>query len=164
MLNMTDSLLLIPQEQLTLANAHESAELQRYRRLALSFLPKAPQVSRLMASLGLQCEQRLGTLRRIAARLELEACVGAPPMDTPSFELTHRHFFVVDDCMAGQLLDQAIFAAVESKRFFAWLLETNATPELHQAFIDFVTEKEAESRVLLEYREHQWAPVALRHA
>lgn len=164
MLNMKASLTLIPQEQLPLANAHETAELQRYRRLALGFLPTAPQVSRLMASLGLQCEKRLDALRQVAAKLELEACVGVPPMDPPSFELTHRHFFVADDGMATQLLDQAILTAVESKKFFAWLLETNATPELHQPFSDFVKEKEAESLVLLEFREHHRPPAALRHA
>ncbi|MBA2777665.1 hypothetical protein [Billgrantia kenyensis] len=164
MMDMHASLLLLPQEQLTLANAHETTELKRYRRLTLSFLPKAPQASRLMASLALQSERRLDTLRRAARSLDLEACVSVPPMDTPSYEMTHRHFFVVDDNMATQLLDQAIRAVVESKHFFDWLLNTNATPELHQPFVDFVSEKENECRVLLEFREQYHPRGILRHA
>ncbi|WP_245904457.1 hypothetical protein [Billgrantia lactosivorans] len=161
---MQASLLLLPQEQLTLASTHEVAELQRYRRLSLSFLPRAPQVSRLMSCLGLQCEKRLDTLRGVASRLELEACVTSPAAITASFASAPRHFFVEEDGMAVQLLDQAIHIAVETKRFFAWLLETNATPELHRTFVDFVREKEAECHVLLEFREHQTAPAVLRHA
>lgn len=164
MMNMQASLLLLPQEQLTLASAHEMAELQRYRRLTLGFLPTAPQVSQLMASLGLQCESRLATLHQIASHLDLEACISTVPVNPPNFEVTRQHFFVVDDGMAVQLLDQAILTAVESKRFFAWLLETNATPELHRPFIDFVSEKEAECHVLLEFREHHSASLLLHHA
>lgn len=149
------SLLLLPQEQLTLANAHETAELQRYRRLTLSFLPRAPQTSRLMATLGLQSEKRLATLRQVAHKLELDACVRQPPMHLTSFNPLRGHFFVVDDAMGEQLTEQAICAAVESKNYFEWLLNTNATPELHRPLLGFVTEKEGECRVLLEFWEQQ---------
>jgi hypothetical protein len=163
-MDKTNSLLLLPYEQLTLANAHEAAELQRYRRLTLSFLPKAPQTSRLMATLGLQCEKRLDTLRQVARRLELEACVEETLMAAPIFPMTQRHFFVVDDAMGEQVIEQAIRAAMESKDFFEWLLNTNATAELHQPLLDFVREKESECRVLLEFWEQHRTTLLARQA
>ncbi len=163
-MNKTTSLLLLPYEQLTLANAHEAAELQRYRRLTLSFLPTAPQTSRLMATLGLQSEKRLATLRKVARNLELEACVRAATTDPMCFRTPHGHFFVVDDVMGEQVIEQAIRAAVESKNYFEWLLNTNATPELHQPLRDFVSEKEGECRVLLEFWEQNRVHVLARQA
>ncbi|MCE8015377.1 hypothetical protein HOP62_04720 [Halomonas sp. MCCC 1A17488] len=164
-MTQTDSLLLLPHEQLTLANTHEAAELRRYRRLALSFLPKAPQTSRLMATLGLQCEKRLDTLRQAARSLELDACVMALPAGVPRCALNDRHFFIVDDATGNQVVEQAIRAAVESKNFFEWLVDTNATAELHQPFLSFAREKEGECRVLLEFWEqHHQSPVRLRQA
>lgn len=164
MTDMKSSLLLLPYEQLTLAWAHETGELQRYRRLTLSFLPHAPQTSRLMATLGLQCENRLETLRQSAEQLELEACVKAAPTDNPSYHLTHRNFFVVDNAMANQMIEQAVRSAVESKQFFEWLLNTNATPELHQPLVNFAREKKGECHVLLEFWDQLRVPGLLRQA
>lgn len=163
-MDKTQSLLLLPYEQLTLANAHETAELQRYRRLTLSFLPQAPQTSRLMATLGLQCEKRLDMLRQAARGLELEACIREMPVCAPSFAWDQRHFFVVDDFMGDQVIEQAVRAAVESKNFFDWLLNTNATPELHQPLVNFVKEKEGECRVLLEFWEQRRVAVMNQRA
>lgn len=163
-MDKTTTLLLLPHEQLTLANAHETAELQRYRRLTLSFLPRAPQTSRLMATLGLQCEKRLATLRQMAHHLELDACVRVEPVAAMSFHTPHGHFFVIDDLMGEQMIEQAICTAVESKNYFEWLLNTNATPELHQLLLDFVREKEGECRVLLEFWEQQRTYVLARQA
>ncbi|MCC5883995.1 MAG: hypothetical protein JJU25_15345 [Halomonas sp.] len=163
-MNKSHSLLLLPYEQLTLANAHEAAELQRYRRLTLSFLPVAPQTSRLMATLGLQCEKRLDTLRQTAALLELEACVSKHPFAPPNYSMAQRHFFVVDHSMASEVIEQTVRTAVESKNFFEWLLNTNATPELHQPLVDFVREKEGESRVLLEHWEQHRTPSLMQRA
>ncbi|MGQ4877126.1 hypothetical protein ACOJCM_00965 [Billgrantia sp. LNSP4103-1] len=154
-MDLTHSLLLLPQEQLTLANAHEAAELQRYRRLTLSFLPKAPHTSRLMATLGLQSEKRLATINEVARQLDLEACVAASPRDTASLHSLHGHFFIIDDTMGDQVIEQSIRAAVESKHYFEWLLNTNATPELHRPLVNFVREKDGECRVLLEFWEQQ---------
>lgn len=164
MMDMKASLLLLPQEQLTLANAHETDELQRYRRLTFSFLPNAPQASRLMATLGLQCESRLETLHKVAKQLELCACVGKDYTDVSNLQRMNRHLFVVDEKMGNEVLEQALRAAVESKNFFEWLLNTNATPELHQPLLNFVKEKESECRVLLEFWEQQSAPGLLRQA
>ncbi|UYG05652.1 hypothetical protein OCT51_09935 [Halomonas sp. LR3S48] len=158
------STLLLPHEQLTLANAHEAAELQRYRRLALSFLPHAPQTSHLMATLGLQSEKRLDMLRQAARCLELEACVSEVPLSASNFTLDQRHFFVIDDIMGNQIIEQAVRSAAESKHFFEWLLNTNATPELHQPLVNFVREKEGECRVLLEYWEQHRASMMAQRA
>lgn len=51
MANLT-ALNLLPQEQLNLACLQEARELNRYRGLALSFLPFDPSVSRLMNTIG----------------------------------------------------------------------------------------------------------------
>ncbi|MFQ3789717.1 hypothetical protein [Halomonas sp. A29] len=163
-MDMTTSLLLLPHEQLTLAHAHEAAELQRYRRLALSFLPHALQTSRLMATLGLQSEKRLDMLRQAARCLELEACVSERPMCASDFAVDQRHFFVIDDIMGDQIIEQAVRAAVESKNFFDWLLDTNATPELHQPLLNFAREKEGECRVLIEFWEQHRAYVMAQRA
>lgn len=58
-------------EQLFLAHEHESREMERYRGLALSFLPTHPHVSRLMAALGIECEHRIGALEALAEQLQL---------------------------------------------------------------------------------------------
>lgn len=148
------ALTLLPQEQLSIAHTHETGELNRYRRLALSFLPSAPHISRLMAALGVECEQRIQILRDVARQLELDACVSlAPPQESPFLARTSRHFFVVDPAMGHDVLVEAEEAAEVTCRLFAWLLETNATPELHRPLLAFVTQKNNEYRVIQECRE-----------
>ncbi|WP_104203586.1 hypothetical protein [Billgrantia saliphila] len=149
------ALTLLPQEQLTLVHSHETGELQRYRRLTLGFLPLMPQVSRLMASLGLQCESRLASLRQVAARMELDACVAESPHELHSYVMEQPHCFVTDEDMAEQVLQQTLHAAMEACGLFQWLIETNATPELHRPFVDFTQQKESEARVLLEFLEQR---------
>ncbi|MCE8025589.1 hypothetical protein [Billgrantia aerodenitrificans] len=163
-MDMTRSLLLLPHEQLTLAYEHEAAELQRYRRLTLRFLPRAPQTSRLMATLGLQCEKRLGQLHQVAVCLELEACIVRAPGNVAPFPIPEPHFFIVDEVMGEQMIEHAIRAAMESKHFFDWMLNTNATAELHRPLLNFVSEKEGECRVLLEYWEQHRAPAVAQRA
>lgn len=75
--------------------------------------------------------------------------------ETPFFNKNSQHFFVVDENMGRQLLVNAEEAAEATYIFFSWLLETNATPELHQLLTTFVTQKNSEYRVLQECRE-QW--------
>ncbi|MCG6659304.1 hypothetical protein HOP52_16215 [Halomonas campisalis] len=158
-MNDLTALTLLPQEQLTLASYHELAEMHRYRRTALCFLPTARHVSRLMATLGMECEQRLERLRSVAEQLELSACVAAdrrlPP---PSTSETAKHFFIVDDAMAALRLDQTLDAACHSRRFYDRLLETNATSELHRILQAFARQKQAECQVLAEFRA-QWNEV-----
>ncbi len=161
MIPTTLALTLLPQEQLTLAHSHETGELQRYRRLSLSFLPAMPQASQLMASLGNQCEQRLKALCDVAHDMALGACVEEKARDSGSFAMTHRHAFIVDEIMGEQVLQQALGAAIETHHFFQWLSDTNATPELHRPFLLIAQQKESEARVMLEFIE-QRNGVALR--
>lgn len=57
--------------------------------------------------------------------------------------------------MGHQMLVMAEEAAKVSCTFFGWLLETNAIPELHKTFFDFVAQKEKEYRIIQECRL-QW--------
>ncbi|MFC3285106.1 hypothetical protein [Litchfieldella rifensis] len=151
-------LTLLPQEQLVLASTHENQEMYRYRRLALSFLPNATYISRLMAALGSECEQRLDTLGHVAERLGLSACLTTTEArNDHSLPATaaQRHFFITDDVMADQTLKQALEAAHHSRHFSDRLLETNATPELHEPFLTFARQKHVACRVLQECQE-QW--------
>ncbi|WP_404377600.1 hypothetical protein [Vreelandella aquamarina] len=153
--NLT-ALTFLPQEQLDLAYLHEVRELNRYRGLALSFLPFDPPISRLMDAIGMECVHRLCSLQEVARQMELGACANANQQKEPPFfgKMT-KHFFVVDENMGKQLLASAEKSAEATCVFFNWMLETNATPELHQLLFDFVTQKTKECLVLRECRE-QW--------
>jgi hypothetical protein len=164
MVNLT-ALTLLPQEQLSLASHHEVNEMHRYRQLAMSFLPTAPPISRLMAALGMECEQRLDTLKRVAEQLELGACVTTrEPGGRMPFDSTRQHFFVVDEATAKRRLEQALENAQSSLDFFDWLLATNATPELYRPLLAFVTQKRAECRILQEIRDQGQLSTQLRQA
>ncbi|TFH87369.1 hypothetical protein EQG41_08200 [Billgrantia azerbaijanica] len=148
--------MLLPQEQLDLISHHERQELQRYRRLALSLLPTAPHISRLMATLGTECELRLETLRTVASELDLEACLGeANPAMGSALAPSCRHFFVVNGTMTSDVLDEALEAAHHSWHFYDALLATNATPELYRPLQAFVRQKRREYQ-LLEERHGEW--------
>ena len=152
--NLT-ALTFLPQDQLDLAYSHEVRELNRYRGLALSFLPFDPPISRLMDAIGMECVHRLCSLQEVARQLELGACANANHQkEPPFFNKMSKHFFVVDENMGHHLLINAEKAAEMTCTFFGWLLETNATPELHQALFDIVTQKTKECLVLRECREH----------
>lgn len=145
----------LPYEQLDLAHSHESMELNRYRWLALSFLPVDPYVSRLMSSIGLECVHRLSNFHEAAAQLGLDACVNdSPAWELPScYRNSSQHFFVIDESMGQHLLEYAEESASETYIFFNYLLETNATPELHKILWDCVTQKNNEFKVVQEHRE-----------
>ncbi|WP_163557426.1 hypothetical protein [Halomonas sp. NO4] len=147
---------LLPQEQLTLAHLHEQAEMRRYRQLALRLLPTAPDISRLMVALGIECEQRLEVLNAVAEKLGFAACLGEKESKTATpLAPSRRHFFVVNGHMAGDVLDEAVEAAHHSWHFFDALLATNATPELYRPLHAFVQQKHAEWQVL-EERRQEW--------
>jgi hypothetical protein len=155
-MNNLAALTLLPQEQLNLAYSNETAELNRYRWLALAFLPFDSSVSRLMTAISTECVHRLCSLQEVASKMELGACIHSDQSGEGSLLAANsRHFFVVDDGMGRQLLARAEEAAQMSCKFFGWLLETNATPELHSTLFNFVTQKNNEYHVLQECRE-QW--------
>lgn len=155
-MNNLAALSLLPQEQLNLAYSNETAELKRYRWLALTFLPFDSSVSRLMTAISMECMHRLCNLQEVARKMELGACINTEQQGNIHLLNTKvQHFFVVDDQMGHQILAKAEEAAKVSWTFFCWLLETNATPELHNTLFDFVTQKNNEYRVLQECREQR---------
>ncbi|MDI5934288.1 hypothetical protein [Halomonas kalidii] len=148
-MNTLTTLTLLPQEQLALASAHETKERHRYRGLARRLRATAPEASRLMAELGRECEQRLETLRDAARALGLSACLFIDHTEaSPSGK--RQRLFSVDVALEGQALKQTLESADVSRRFFEWLLETNATPELYRPLLACVAQKRAECRVLGE--------------
>lgn len=153
MANQT-ALNLLPQEQLNLACLQEACELNRYRSLALCFLPFDSPVSRLMNTIGAESEHRLCSLQEVAKQMQLDVNI-SQLTETPFFYKDSKHFFVVDENMGRQVLISAEEAAESTCAFFSWLLETNATPELHQTLSFFVEQKNIEYQVLQECRE-QW--------
>ncbi|QNI04761.1 hypothetical protein HXW73_08380 [Halomonas sp. SH5A2] len=158
-MNSMIALNFLPQDQINLSHSHEKNELKRYRWLALTFLPFDSSISSLMSAIGLECVRRLLSLQEIARKMELEACIDTDNFEKlPLVKTNSQHFFVVDKTMGYQFLARAEEAAQESCSFYRWLLETNATPELHRTLFDFVTQKDSEYLVLQECRE-QWSMI-----
>lgn len=155
-MNNLAALSLLPQEQLNLAYSNEAGELKRYKWLALTFLPFDSSVSRLMTAISMECVHRLCNLQEVARKMDLCACVNAETLEkSPLLNTKESHFFVVDDQMGDQILASAEEAAKLSCAFFGWLLETNATPELHNTLFQFVTQKSNEFRIIQECREQR---------
>ncbi|SBR51588.1 hypothetical protein [Halomonas sp. HL-93] len=156
-MNDLTALTFLPQEQILLTHSHETIELNRYRWLALTFLPFDSSVSGLMNAIGLECVHRLCSLQEVAQKMELGACVSNLDklVERPLINNNSQHFFIIDKSMGHQVLIMAEEAAKVSCDFFGWLLETNAIPELHNIFFAFVAQKEKEYRILQECRL-QW--------
>ncbi|EHJ91789.1 hypothetical protein KUC_3346 [Vreelandella boliviensis LC1] len=95
--------------------------------------------------------------------MELSACVNQRPSGEPPpfFNNNKQHFFVVNEHMGQQVLQWAVKAARETFTFFGWLLETNATPELHQPLLNFANQKNKEYQLLNDCRE-QWKTGVLK--
>lgn len=149
----TAKLVLVLDELLTLADAHERAELNRYRRLAFSFLTFNTATSRLMASLGIQCEMRVEELKRMAEQL---GHASSPARGTQQHHGHHgnsTHRFVIDGPDAAlDELQQAIAGAEYSLHFYEHLREASAIPALDPALSAILRQKRAEHAVLQEYR------------
>lgn len=146
------ALIFLPQDQLNLAHSHETSEMNRYRWLALRYLPFDIPMSRLMTAIGQECVDRMLNLQEVARRMELGACINVRSLPITSyFESNCQHFFVVDALMRRQVLIGAVEAAKLTCTFFSCLLETNATPELHQPLFIFTAQKNNEHRILQDY-------------
>jgi|TARA_R110001583_G_scaffold9096_15_gene43013 hypothetical protein len=146
------ALFFLPQDQINLVHSHETSEMNRYRWLALRYLPFDTPMSRLMTIIGQECVHRLLNLQEVASRMELGACIDVRSLPVTSyFDNNYQHFFVVDARMARQVLIEAVEAAKSTCTFISWLLETNATPELHQPLFIFSIQKNNEHRILQDY-------------
>lgn len=137
-------LALVLDELLTLAEAHERAEVMRYRRLAFSFLPFDTAVSRLMASLGIQCEMRVEELHRLAHQMGRTApeTTHSQPTNIPT------PFFIDTPLLALETLHQAVSDAEYSLHFHKHLREASTVPALYPALTAVIKQKQAEHVVL----------------
>ncbi|RCV90220.1 hypothetical protein [Billgrantia montanilacus] len=136
-------LVLVLDELLTLAEAHEKTELARYRQLAFSFLTFDTSVSRLMASLGIQCEMRIEVLQRVFRQLGLTDL----PTSSEKTEAA-QPYFICSPEMANDVLAQAITDAEYSLRFHQHLREASIIPALYPALSVIIKQKQAEHTVL----------------
>ncbi|HSP58279.1 MAG TPA: hypothetical protein VLO12_08265 [Halomonas sp.] len=146
-------------EQLTFAHDLERREMQRYRGLALSFLPTQPHISRLMAALGIECEQRLIALEALAERLHLRDCLpgGRPSWPQWRFRLSQAqplYRFITDEAMACHTLAYALAAAEHSCQISELLAQSCGTADVEALVSDFVERKRNECR-LLEAAQNQ---------
>lgn len=145
----------LPGEQLALIGTHEIEEMHRYRGFALSFLPIKPCVSRLMAALGVECEDRVDNLRRTAKKMHLteEFIIDDGVSGSRLAELRRQHFFVVDDDIAWLTLVQVLVAAYNSWQFHELMLHTCSTAELRALLTQFVQQKRDACRILEDLQD-----------
>lgn len=149
-------------EQLIFAHKLERREMLRYRGLALSFLPTRPHISRLMAALGVECEQRSLALDELAKRLEISDCL---PTSLPKrlwIPKANVHLFIVNDTLAHQALDYALSAAHHSRQISELLAQFSRMHDLKALLKHFIEQKRHECHLLEEAKENtstfsEWA-------
>ncbi|GHE20824.1 hypothetical protein [Halomonas urumqiensis] len=153
-------LVLVLDKLLSLADTHERDELARYRQLAFSFLTYDTAVSRLMASLGIQCEMRLETLEWVTKEFGLPPRASRPSSHTHqanrqrTARLVNQHFFINDPRMACDELNHAIDKAAFSLHFYDNLMEASAMPALTPVLSAIIKQKRTEHAVLVDYLDN----------
>lgn len=131
--------------------------MERYRGLALSFLPTHPPVSRLMAALGIECEHRVSALEALAEHLQLHQFLPTTPSRHPTRPGTRQlHLFITDDTMACQVLDHALTLAHHSRRFSELTARYCQRPELDALLAQFIEHKRNECRLLEESQDNAY--------
>lgn len=148
-------------EQLLLAHEHESREMERYRGLALSFLPTQPHVSRLMAALGIECEQRTAALEALAEQLGLRQYLPTGPSRHPTLPgASQLHLFITDDAMAFLTLSHALAVADYSRRFSELMARYCQLPALDALLAQFIERKRTACHLLEEAQASAYAAPA----
>lgn len=153
-------LVLVLDKLLTLADTHERDELARYRQLAFSFLTYDTAISRLMASLGIQCEMRLETLEWVTREFGLPPRASRPSSRTHQAHLqqaarqVNQHFFINDPLTAYDEFSHTIDKAAYSLHFYDNLMEASAMPALTPVLSAIIKQKRTEHEVLVEYRQN----------
>lgn len=143
------------------AHKLERREMLRYRGLALSFLPTRPPISRLMAALGVECEQRSLAIQELAKCLEIRDRL---PTSLPSrlwFPRPRVHLFIVNDVLAHRALDYILSAAHHSCQISAVLAQLTRTDSLKALLEQFVEQKRHECRQLEEAKASVFSEWAL---
>jgi hypothetical protein len=144
----------LPAEEFLLVRDHEIEEMHRYRGFALSFLPTHPHISRLMAALGIECEERLDVLAQTAEGMALgETLRNRDISDELQAKLRRQYFFVVNDDIARLTLAQVHAAACNSWQFYHLMLDSCSTHELRVILRQFVLQKDSACRILEEIKE-----------
>ena len=148
--------ILLPRELLVLASSHEQHEMNRYRRLALRFLPFNAGIGRLLEALAMESEQRLRDMRLACDRLRLpRPALTVSPLQERYADGSESHFFIVNEEMAATALTQALSGERQSLRFYRQLLTSSATLELHALIAAFIKQSQAQCRILEESQD-QW--------
>lgn len=152
---MTKTKTLLPQELLRLAGTHEKHEVQRYRLLALRFLPFNTGISRLLETLASECERRRHEMEMAAQCLPVSPAPASGAVSPRAhIDVPERHFFIVDEGIAALLLSQALADEHLSLHFYRQLLAANATPELYPVFSACIRQVQSQCRVLQESQAH----------
>ena len=157
---MTTTVSVLPEDLLVAAYTHETQEKERYRVLALRFLPFDAVTCRLLQMLADECEQRLEALQCVAKRLDYDelSCKLAEDGSTGK----ECHFFILNERMAAQLLVRTLVDEHRSLAFYRQLADSNTTPQLHKLLSSVMHQKQVQIRVLQELQELE--PVSeLRH-
>jgi rubrerythrin len=157
---MTATIGFLPEELLVAAYAHEIQEEERYRVLALRFLPFDAVTSRLLQMLADESAQRLEALVRHAELLEYDEFPYR--RDRNGAVVKERHFFIVNERMAVQMLTRTLADEHRSLSFYRQLADASASPQTHKLLAGFIHQKQAQIRVLEESQNQ--APVSgIRH-
>ncbi|WP_104203364.1 hypothetical protein [Billgrantia saliphila] len=142
----------LPQGQLVQVCHHEYRELRRHRSLALSFLPSRLDISLIMALFGIECEQRLLDLHRLAERMQVFA--GAwerePQRAVASHDTFRDQVFVNDDAAVRVLLARAQADTRLSLHFYESQLAVCCTLEMRTLLERFLKQYRAAQRIIEE--------------
>ncbi|MDN3555095.1 hypothetical protein [Halomonas maura] len=140
---------LLPGELLALAGDHECQEMGHYRCLAFRFLPFGRGISRLMATLGIECERRLTEILRSARELAPPASRAVPPT-APGRQAAAASGLIAGRGQALRALKLAEARAEHAVRVATHLEEVNATPFLQPLLLGMLAQKQAERHILAE--------------
>ncbi|RTR05058.1 hypothetical protein [Halomonas nitroreducens] len=144
---------LLPDELLALASDQERQEMGHYRRLAFGFLPFGRGISRLMATLGIECERRLGDIHRQARDLAAGASASessAGPDRAGRAGSGKTICLITGRGQALAVLKHAEAWAEYAVRVAMHLQEVNATPCLQPLLLGLLAQKQAERHILAE--------------
>ncbi|MBB3229903.1 hypothetical protein [Halomonas stenophila] len=144
---------LLPGELLALAGDHERQEMGHYRRLAFRFLPFGRGISRLMATLGIECERRLVDIHGSVGELDPPPSRVAPPTGhawQAGAESGKASGLIAGRGQALAALKLAEARAEHAVRVAAHLQEINATPFLQTLLLGMLAQKQAERHILAE--------------
>ncbi|KAA0010322.1 hypothetical protein F0A17_17810 [Billgrantia pellis] len=142
----------LPQGQLAQVCHHEYRELRRHRSLALSFLPSRQDISMVMALFGIESEQRLLELHRLAERMQafVDAWEHEPQRSGAPRDAFREQVFVCDDDTARVLLARAHADTSLSLHFYESQLAICCTLEMRTLLERFRKQYRAAQRIIEE--------------